>query len=738
MKIKESRQAADELRGVVSRSERREFEKRARRHPAGTVGEKVMVVKYLTTCQTESRRFLEETFGVQVSPKLEEQITCFEDMLMDRYVALVKLFGEKELKSTRVLEGIKLAYGELVQELGVCDDPQAQGLARTAKKDNFGVKELADGEFTYGRRNPEAVDRYLQIETMQGRLRRGGPHDPDYVASILREIEGDSNGQNGIESYKASARKSLALISTYAEDSIRLDLDRFMSSFLRESAELTSEARTRMKTTKKDMLGWTRVDAFRMMCFAVMANRANHAHLLMERLEAFDTYTIGYKAMVCPYIIILEDYQLARLKRMAQTISSDAVATMVVKHSRWFGPDDPDLDLLDQVMVRLGETERKYGASVLPWIYYHTPGQTLAMMDAFDSNPDHVKLIGTLGRSYVEINADQYAEYVLEVSVQPIDENETFGSLLMGIHESTTPDLVKKIVRSSSDLYASGLALDICCFAIGDEEEKELAHAIINAIDKGEYEYATNLTQTRKQKREEEKKALMIESLRKEFGEIGESTAEEAIYSAWTRLGMLKFEGKCYFGSLRQRGLGMFVRVAQATDGLSDETLRVVFGSATNSRLFATLLERCGESGFVMDSTALDAALQDAHQDQRVRETIIEMELQRQLDAVGIIKTSRLPFQRLVLVCGERIANTLAPNLAEASGLKVISVDDTLNRKYIGSIVRPGDAVVVETSHIGHSASGTAIAVCKARGIPYVEGSQTNVGLIIERLMKAS
>lgn len=102
-------------------------------------------------------------------------------------------------------------------------------------------------------------------------------------------------------------------------------------------------------------------------------------------------------------------------------------------------------------------------------------------------------------------------------------------------------------------------------------------------------------------------------------------------------------------------------------------------------------------------------------------------------------KPHEITFTRIILISDSIYGRTIAERLGEISNKEVVLIDNPrVSRDYVNSKVAPGDVVVVDTSHISHAKSGNAIAVVRARNIPYVMGSTTNAERIVGKIKKAA
>lgn len=99
----------------------------------------------------------------------------------------------------------------------------------------------------------------------------------------------------------------------------------------------------------------------------------------------------------------------------------------------------------------------------------------------------------------------------------------------------------------------------------------------------------------------------------------------------------------------------------------------------------------------------------------------------------------KLKHQRIILVSDGRYGREIGETLrAKIDGEVVLIDDDAPSIKYIKSIVREGDIVVIDASHIGHAKSGAAVVACRKNKVPYKIGKTTNAQRILDGIEMAA
>ncbi|MBI5223349.1 hypothetical protein HY990_02920 [Candidatus Micrarchaeota archaeon] len=102
-------------------------------------------------------------------------------------------------------------------------------------------------------------------------------------------------------------------------------------------------------------------------------------------------------------------------------------------------------------------------------------------------------------------------------------------------------------------------------------------------------------------------------------------------------------------------------------------------------------------------------------------------------------ETQPIYFKRIVIFSDSIHGPNIAHKLEAISKTKVVLVgNDRITKKYAAGLVREGDVIVIDASHIGHSKNGIALAAARSKEIPFVIGRRTNAERMLEEIINAA
>ena len=626
---------------------------------------------------------------------------------------LLGCFANRERHEGRVLEQMKEGYGKIKNEFerlltnpaivkSLAKLPELRDKAQKARELAAQIETEMDELTTFNLSN--------SLRVAISRSRSFLLHQGLTIGDTLRTLLSPEK-QDALKAYMLySVFGTVEDIAAYSDRQVVADLNHFMEKFFQHGDAFVREARER-----REILPWNQLGCFKAMCYAMAAKNAQLTLSFRSKPTTLDANILAIEVLTCPYSLILEDETVDRLAAIAKAVPSEKIARIIVQNPQWVEPGE-NFKGLETLIDELKTSSQSL--SLFRLIEGRPLDIAIRMVQKMKQNTDYLGAYEkNMTAKRMQISSGEFAEYMLEVGDEKVG-TETFHSILNQVLPHISNEVAIRIVRASTGMYLSGLWEEVALLYMGDDKEKQIANAALEAIEAEEFENARTVITSGRTALEEEKHAESIERVRAEFKDA--TPPQVALFCAtFDRLEAQEIPRRS-FAALRKRGLDTMVAVAKESERLNDHAFKAIFASQDNRNLFARALQTHHDGLAERLNTAKD-------------ENTITFELERHLDEAKSLERGK--FKRIVLVAGEQVAETIAEKLRDATSLevKVVSQDNP-RRGYISSILHPGDAVIIDTSHLGHNASGLTIALCRSRGIEYFEGSNTNVDRLISRL----
>lgn len=358
-----------------------------------------------------------------------------------------------------------------------------------------------------------------------------------------------------------------------------------------------------------------------------------------------------------------------------------------------------------------------------------------------------IKIINKMSVEAVGIVADQY-DPTNKIDLTKIAEDATRCPAMAYLEEGTIEE-IKKIAEIAQT-----------------PREIEILGAIVDTVDLFEVEL-TKLEKCARAIREVEPTRELRDKIIKSVKALKGATQKEWLISQITkRPDMLKyyqerlhseevtellFMGYLQFGQEKINGEEVFDKMKKIAEAKPEMEMRLVLAlpQLVHYQIFeevAQRIERNDESSIAavekIISKELDEALEALYPkpkaDRLKEEGRIKTEETRTKSKQETEKI-KLKQRRIILVSDETYGKQIKNRLNElVEGEVVLIEEENPSVKYLKSIVRDGDIVVIDASHIGHSKSGAAVIACRRNNIPYRIGKQTNAQRIIDGIKMAA
>jgi len=469
-----------------------------------------------------------------------------------------------------------------------------------------------------------------------------------------------------------------------------------------------------------------RLACFKSMCYKMTGMNAERFLFMRTRASWNDNYSLAIDSLRCPYILLHEDQLLERLADISSRIKSPNFITVLCQSRTLLNPGH-ELDSLSELVDALSDEK---DPKILNLVSRLHASDALSALLTIRTRPEFLELYKEhMFTETMQINADSFLEYMAEVADMRLGSS-TFHHILEQVLPNLDNYSAGTIVSCASDLYLSGLWEDIALLLSGNMDERRIGMDAVYNIKKGDVESARQLVSSGKILVNEKKAVQMQRDI-------------EAVYPSANQDEVLKILFACMklelsgvdphaLHTIRRNGLSAVLSAADEIEAMDRRAILAIFTSDTLSSLFGKTMAdaRHQELAPILNVISSNPEPGDVPE-------LIEAMLQRYREESNELAAGR--FRRIVLIAGDKISGTLEPRLWGSTNIevKVISPEDAAKKSYISSVIKQGDAVVISISHLGHCSSGTAIALCRSRGIPYFMTSQTSAKLLAERIKAA-
>lgn len=281
------------------------------------------------------------------------------------------------------------------------------------------------------------------------------------------------------------------------------------------------------------------------------------------------------------------------------------------------------------------------------------------------------------------------------------------------------PTLAIRLVHSARSIYISDLWEELAILLV-DKATVKTAEDALYLIERGEFNAARSLIEKGKEVVNENRLKSELQKMQDEYPDAKQEELQ-LLLRVFRRFEEDKINN---LGNMR-KDTESLVKIAKASEKLEKEAFAAVFKSARNRKMFAVALEKPEVEDLIFRLNNLG---KNEH-----AEEAVAFELQQHLETFEAL--ARQKTRRIVLIAGENVLRTIERKLVEQTGIELKVMEESGSKlQRLRSIIGKGDVVVIETSHIGHSASGNAAAVCKTKGVPYLLCNSTNAERILQRL----
>lgn len=501
--------------------------------------------------------------------------------------------------------------------------------------------------------------------------------------------------------------QSLVALSVCKDKDALKALDDYMNSFL-------SEAKAFVARAKNDELERVRLALFKYICYAITVHNSDLSLSLHSKIPSRDLLLVASEVVLSPYLLT-ESAHPNRLAEIARKVQSKTVAWAIMENPQWIDPRE-NFALLGTLITELNVASPSAFA-----IVNGRPANTaIKVLGKLNDKPQHAGVWTKARVAKVPIDPMDFSTYLLDVADQ-IDQGEKFADSLHALLPKISPDVAARIVRCATNIYVSNLWAELIRMF---ESNSSDAFVVLDAIEKGDFDGAKHFLSGRKQDLTEQKEKEFEGKIRARY--IGSTDPEIAILcTIYHRMEELKIDPK-HFGSLRAKGLKKMVKFAEYSAQLNNAAFRAVLTSSRNPFLRAVenndcelLISNLNTVGEVCQESELTGTF--------------SLLIHNHLESEKLLRNST--FDRIVIIAGAEVGRTISQRLSEQTSVAVRLVsDERPTIHHLKALLRKGDAVIIDTSHISHSASGAALTLCRKHGIFYVTASTSNTERLLRRL----
>ncbi|MBI5227500.1 hypothetical protein HY988_02825 [Candidatus Micrarchaeota archaeon] len=646
---------------------------------------------------------------------MDHQLRSFT-IIMDR-------LGNSERNQVKALEEIKDEYKKIRAEFRYLANPNiVQAIERVPE-----FREKLKGQEAQIAMVEQQMTRIANISLGS----TAGCVDPIIVRSEIEFLLRPEN-RDGLRAHEFdSITKWLNIVGAYREEAVVADFDRFIAKFSECAEHFSALARK-----ERGGLPAAQLNCFKSMCYVMIAKNVGHRFSLYERDRTADTTRLAVWAFECPYMLILGDATVEKLFEIAKSVKSERVAKEITENPQWINPKD-NFAALVSLLDELKTSSRSF--ALFEVIRTRSSRTAAKLVRKLKARPQFEELASLVDRPEKGIarntnfKSTRLASYILDIADEVVGTNgKTFQDILEAFLAGRRPDerqnVAGNVIRYSEDIYLSGVWEELATLGNGTGEDRKISNEAVRRIKKGELEEAREVIREHKVAIEEEQTADLVERLRKRFDDASPMQIDH-FRTICARLESLGIESRAFL-TLRKRGLEIMDGVAVEASALDDPIIRAIFTSYENRNLFAKAVEFNGEHiADRLNEIARDYLPEDL-------ERSVGFELQTHLDEVTEFKGRT--FNRIVLIAGEETGSTLEERLGNETELEVKRIEGKeVSASYLRSIIREGDIVIIEGSHLGHAAAGNASAICRSNGILFLQGTQTNAAILAEKIRKA-
>jgi hypothetical protein len=458
-----------------------------------------------------------------------------------------------------------------------------------------------------------------------------------------------------------------------------------------------------------------------------------------------------------------------RMKQLTQISKEPSIAELEEKIRRQVDPNQRISEITNREDLGHAKAEddlemiavtRAYETEGVALAFDKSMGKITQILDEFsqDARGDRdsikwkqarlmIKIINKMSVEAVGIVAQEY-DPTNKVDLRRIAEDATRCPAMAYLEEETISNIKEIVEKVQSPREAEVLATiidSVDLFEIDLEKLEKLAQAL-REIEPTK-ETANAIAKSIKILKKTEHKEWLVAQITKRpdmlkyYQErLHSEEVTEVLFMSYLQFGQEKINGEEVFGKMK--------KIAEAKPEMG---IRLVLAlpQLVHYPIFeevAQRIERNDESGIVAVEKIISKKLDEA------LEALYPKTKAHKIKEEGRIKTEetrtkskqetekiKLKQRRIILFSDETYGRQIERKLNELVEGEVVLIDEeTPSVKYLKSIVRDGDIVVIDASHIGHSKSGAAVIACRKNNIPYKIGKQTNAQRIIDGIKIAA
>ena len=469
-----------------------------------------------------------------------------------------------------------------------------------------------------------------------------------------------------------------------------------------------------------------RLACFKSLCYMMTGMNSQRSLFMQTRASWNDIYNLVIQSVRCPYILLHEDQLLERLADISSRIKSPNFIIALCQSRTLLNPGH-ELDSLSELVDALSDEN---DPKTLNLVSRLQATDALSALRMIRKRPEFLELYKEhMFTETMQINADSFLEYMTEVADMRLGSS-TFHHILEQVLPNLDNYSAGTIVSCAPDIYLSGMWEDIALLLSGNMDEWKIGMDAVYSIKKGDVESAKQLVSSGKIIVDEKKAAQLQRDIEAIYPSANQDEVLTILFAC------MKLEssgaGPHALHTIRRNGLSAVLSAADEIEAMDRRAIFAIFTSDNLSSLFGKVMadERHQELAPILNVISSNPEPGDVPE-------LIEGVLQRYREESNELAAGR--FRRIVLIAGDKISGTLEPRLWDSTNIevKVISPEDAAKKNYISSVIKQGDAVVISISHLGHCSTGTAIALCRSRGIPYFMTSQTSAKLLADRIKAA-